>query len=187
MPWTSTVNGSLSRMTWNFFVSKSRLAACTVDTALQEDLNNLHNISLSWNLNLNPKKCVLMRFGTANYLDGEASGYTLGNSSLNLVRTHRDLGVLIDSSLRFHPHVAEVVRKSSGLANQLIRNTVCRSLKFMTTLFISHIRPILDYCSTVWNHGYLGNVRLLESVQRRWTANVSGLEGLSYPERLQRY
>ena len=56
----------------------------------------------------------------------------------------------------------------------------------MVTIFISHIRPILDYCSTVWNHGYLGDVRRLESVQRRWTSNVTGMEGLSYSERLHK-
>lgn len=134
---------------------------------------------------MNPKKCVVMRFGSSNYSDGADSGYMLGGVSLKLVNTHRDLGVLVDSSLRFHPHIAEIVRKSSGLANQLIRSTVCRSPKFMVTLFISHLRPILDYCSTVWNCGYLGDMRKLEGVQRRWTSNVSGLEGLEYEDRLK--
>ena len=149
------------------------------------DLDNLHTISQSWNLKLNPKKCVLMPFGSGNYVDGEDSGYVLGGVSLKLVKTHRDLGVLVDSSLRFHPHIAETVRKSSGLANQLLRSTVCRSPKFMVTIFISHLRPILDYCSTVWNHGYLGDVRKLEGVQRRWTAEVTGLESFSYSDRLK--
>ena len=168
------------------FVSKSRQSTSTVDAFLQQDLDNLYRISTSWNLKLNPKKCVLIRFGSSLYTEGDDSGYNLGGASLKLVRNHRDLGVLIDSSLRFHPHITETIRKSSGLANQLLRSTVCRSPIFMVTLFISHIRPILDYCSTVWNLGYLGDVRKLESVQRRWTANVSGLEGLDYPERLQR-
>ena len=168
------------------FVSKSRQSTGSVEVSLQQDLDNLYRIATSWNLKLNPNKCVLIRFGSSLYREGDDSGYNLGGTSLKLVRTHRDLGVLIDSSLRFHPHIAETIRKSSGLANQLLRSTVCRSPNFMITLFISHIRPILDYCSTVWNLGYLGDVRKLESVQRRWTANVSGLEGLDYPTRLRR-
>ena len=36
---------------------------------------------------------------------------------------------------------------------------------FMVSLFVSHIRPIMDFCSSVWNVGYLGDIRLLESVQ----------------------
>ena len=168
------------------FATKSREASTAIDNSLQSDLNNLSAISTSWNLNLNPSKCVLIRFGTKNYSDGDDSGYMLGGTSLKLVKTHKDLGVLVDSSLRFHLHIGEVVRKSSGLANQLLRSTVCRSPIFMITLFISHIRPILDYCSTLWNQGYLGDVRRLESVQRRWTSNVIGMEGLNYSDRLRR-
>ena len=168
------------------FVSKSRGNSAMVNDSLQQDLNDLFGISSSWNLILNPAKCVIIRFGSTNYNNGDDSGYTLGGAPLKLVKTHRDLGVLVDSSLRFHPHISEVVRKASGLANQILRSTVCRSPIFMVTLFISHIRPILDYCSTVWCQGYLGDVRRLESVQRRWTSQVAGMAGLSYPERLER-
>ena len=63
---------------------------------------------------------------------------------------------------------------------------MCREVPFMTTLFISHVRPILDYCSTVWNLGYLGDVRKLESVQRKWTRQMEGMSGLNYDARLKR-
>ena len=41
-----------------------------------------------------------------------------------------------------------------------------------------HIRPILEYCSSVWNLGYIADINLLESVQRRWTKNIQGMEHL---------
>ena len=50
----------------------------------------------------------------------------------------------------------------------------------MTSLFIMHVRPILDYCSCVWNTGYSRDLKLLESVQRRWTKNAAGLESMNY-------
>ena len=56
----------------------------------------------------------------------------------------------------------------------------------MVPLFVSHIRPLLEYCSTVWNLGFLGDLRKLESVQRSWTRQVDGLESLSYLERMKR-
>ena len=55
----------------------------------------------------------------------------------------------------------------------------------MVALFVTHIRPILDYCSCVWNVGYVGDVTLLESVQRRWTKKIDGMSNLSYGERLR--
>ena len=76
-----------------------------------------------------------------------------------------DLGVLVDSKLRFHDHVHYVVREAGGLASELLRSTICHTSVFMVSLFVSHIRPIVDFCSNVWNVGYFGDIRLLESVQ----------------------
>ena len=66
-----------------------------------------------------------------------------------------------------------------------LRSTVIRDADFVVTLFKSHVRLILDYCSSLWNVGYLGDSQLLESVQRRWTKQVTGLADVEYHERLQ--
>ena len=67
----------------------------------------------------------------------------------------------------------------------LLRSTICRSKVFMVSLFVSHIRPVIDYGSCLWNVGYLQDVRRLESLQRRWTREIEGLGGLSYVSRLK--
>jgi len=54
----------------------------------------------------------------------------------------------------------------------------------MLFLWTTHIRPLLEYGSCVWNTGYLTDLALLERVQRRWTKKISGLENLCYSERL---
>lgn len=123
-------------------------------------------------------------FGEWNELD-PLFLYYLDGVQLRFVESHRDLGVTVDTRLRFHQHVREVVGKAAGLAINLLRSTVRRSSPFMLSLFVMHIRPILDYCSTVWNTGYIGDVKLLESVQRRWTRNVGGLSELDYMSRLR--
>ena len=76
------------------------------------------------------------------------------------------VGVVVDVGLKFHHHVREVVGKASGLANNLLRSTICCSPHFMVSLLVMHIRPIMYYYSSVWNVGFLGDLRLLESVQR---------------------
>ena len=55
----------------------------------------------------------------------------------------------------------------------------------MVALYMSHIRPIMDYGSCVWNMQYLSDVRLLESTLRRWTREIVGVQTLSYKERLK--
>ena len=103
-----------------------------------------------------------------------------------VVTSHRDLGVVVDTSLRFHLHVADVVRRANGVVFNILRSTECRSSEFMRQVFISHIRPLLDFGSVVWNTGFIGDLRSLERVQRRWTKRVAGLANLSYSDRLSR-
>ena len=38
----------------------------------------------------------------------------------------------------------------------------------------------------MWNTGYIGDIRLLEAVQRRWTKHIEGFKNLSYRERLHK-
>ena len=87
-------------------------------------------------------------------------------------------------SVKFHLHINTVVSKAGGLAQNLLQSTINRSNEFMKNLFISHVRPILEFSSPLWNMGYIGDLRNLESVQRRWTKRVDGLSHLSYHERL---
>ena len=155
---------------------------------LQVDLNLFYEVALSWNLSLNTDKCVAMRFGrgTGDWRDMMVEGsYTIGGVPLKFVDLYKDLGVIIDNSLKFHQHVHSVVQRAWGLASNILRSTVNRSPDFMVTLFRSHIRPILDYCSCVWNVGYVGDQKLLESVQRRWTKRVDGLGDVQYEDRLR--
>ena len=148
------------------------------DRLLQLDLNLFSERASSWNLKINPAKSVVMRFGSGTQPAG--ANYLLAERPLQFVSNHRDLGVMVDYRLRFHDHVAGVVRKSRGLVNQLLRGTICRKPKFMITLFISHIRPLMDFSARVWNVGYLGDLKSLERVQKGWVRQTEGMQEQQY-------
>jgi len=67
---------------------------------LQNDLDSLFNWSKLWQLNFNISKCKLMRFGYS-YQYGT---YTVGDTKIDSVEFHKDLGILFDNSLKFHQH-----------------------------------------------------------------------------------
>ena len=154
----------------------------------QRDIDGLCMVAESWGLSMSVSKCAHMRFcrGKYNWEGlGNAASYYLNGVRIELVRSFKDLGVLVDDDLKFHGHIRRAVQKAGGMASGLLKSTVCRSPEFMVHLWISHVRPLLEYCSVVWNTGFVGDLRLLESVQRRWTRSVSGLEGLGYAQRLR--
>lgn len=151
---------------------------------VQSDIDALHATSRSWGLHMNPNKCAVLRF-SRNHTDLTAPLYTMNGSVIPSVQSHLDLGVLVDSGMKFHGHIRSVVNKAGGLAQNLLKSTVCRSPDFMLFLLTTHIRPIIEYCSCLWNTGYQGDIRLLESVQRRWTKQIATVDGLEYGDRLR--
>ena len=153
----------------------------------QRDIDVLVNVSKSWGLNMNVDKCAVLRFQRGDFdwhQLGILSKYYIGCSPIRSYNDHRDLGVTVDITLKFHKHIQLVVNKAGGMASNFLRSTVCRSREFMLSLYISHIRPLLEFSSCVWNTGYAGDLKLLESVQRRWTKQIDGLQSIDYSTRL---
>lgn len=87
----------------------------------QRDINSVVSTAESWGIILNSDKCVVLRFQLGNR-DWEALGlYSvcyLHNSRIKDIQTHTDLGVAIDTSLKFHDHN----RSISGTSNSLPSN-----------------------------------------------------------------
>ena len=66
---------------------------------------------------------------------------------LPFVYSCKDLGILVDTELKLHGHIRSIVGKSSEISVNLLNSTFCCSREFMLTLYISHIRPLLEFGS----------------------------------------
>ena len=55
----------------------------------------------------------------------------------------------------------------------------------MLTLYKSLIRSHLEYCSPLWHPSKIGDIQELESVQRTFTARITGMKELNYWNRLK--
>ena len=113
------------------------------------------------------------------------SPYTVNGSVLQFKSKHPDLGITIENSLKFHEHVRAKTNSAGALTSNLLSSTLCRDPEFLISLYISYIRPMLEYGSPLWNLGYVGDTQMVERIQRRWTREVTSVAHLSYEERLQ--
>ena len=77
---------------------------------LQEDLNSLHQWSLTWDLNFNAKKCVILRFSRKK-IPVPPKVYSLNHEAIKSASTQSDLGILVSDNLKWSPHIINIVAR----------------------------------------------------------------------------
>ena len=105
---------------------------------------------------------------------------------ISSVQEQKDLGVTFDENyLHFKTHINQIIRRTNNVLGTIKKTFNSRDPNLIQQLYTTLVRPTLDYASTIWNPHQMGNMRVLENVQRRATKLISTLRNLSYPERLQ--
>jgi ribonuclease P/MRP protein subunit RPP40 len=150
--------------------------------ALQTDLDNLHEWSQLWELNIHPDKTFAVHFGR----DNPKGTYFWGDTPLTPAESVRDLGVTVDDKLSFSKHIASTIQKANGISAMISRTISSRRKEVYLKLFLALVRPILEYAIDLWRPFHKKDLKALEQVQRRVTKRVTGLWHTPYEYRLQR-
>ena len=108
----------------------------------------------------------------------------LNSHILNSVNDVTDLGVTYDCRLSFLQHIVNIVTKAHSRANLIVRCFVPKNVSSLLPTFTVFVRPILEYCSVVWNPHLIKDINAIEKVQRRFTKRLAGMNGLPYEQRL---
>jgi len=133
---------------------------------IQPDLDNFERWCESNCLRLNIAKCKHM---SLSWRQTSRQHYKLHNTSLETVTEFRDLGILVDSKLRFNLHIQHIVNKSKSLLGFMKRWSKEFMDPYITKLlFTSIVRPTLEYASPVWNPHYSAYSDMIESVQKQF-------------------
>ena len=113
---------------------------------LQGDLNQLTNWSRKWLLELNEQKCKVMHFGHQN----ASQAYWLNNATLESTREEKDLGIYVTDNLKFSNHITKIAAKANSVLGRINRTFTFKDKDLMKFLYISLVRPHLEYASQSW-------------------------------------
>ena len=100
--------------------------------------------------------------------------------------TVKDLGVLVSADNSWSPHIGRMINSARRTAAWVLSVFRDRSRTTMMQLYKSLVRSKLEYCCPVWSPTKIEDIKAIESLQRTFTSKISGLQHLSYWERLER-
>ena len=109
-----------------------------------------------------------MLFGTSQRLAKvDQFSVRFNGSAIKRVTEFKYLGVIFDEQLSWNEHVKELVSKAGRRVALLGRVRCYITTQSANAIFLSMIRPILEYCAGVW--GICGEVNsgTLETLQKR--------------------
>ena len=100
-----------------------------------------------------------------------ASPVKIVGQSIQLSDVHKHPGVYLSGSLSWSPHLSSVISKGTQRAG-LLRHMACKlSPELVTKLYLSFVRPILEYASPAWPHF---SISASEALTLEWVqANVA--------------
>ncbi len=141
--------------------------------SLNADLSNISAWSKQWLVNFNPAKteCLLI---SRKVKPPNHPPIFFDNVQVENVDSHTHLGVTFTKDLSWHTHILNVATKACKPLN------IMQSLKYrlprssLEVIYISFIRPIMEYADVVWDYMTDEDCTLLENIQLAAARVVTG-------------
>jgi len=161
------------------------------EVSCQEDENYMQQVIDSmqdWTqyalLKFHPKKCKAMHI-TSTQRKTRNPHYSIGDTQITHVSSIEDLGITFNDRLSFEEHIHKKVNKANALAGMIRRSFVHLDKDMFKSLFVTIVRPHLEYGATLWNPLQKRLINVVENVQRRASKRLPGMSDLTYRERLK--
>jgi len=108
--------------------------------------------------------------------------YYMDEQPLQVVSEHKNLGIIIDSNLKFHSQTTAVTNKAYYVLGLIKKSFNSLNPRTLPILYKALVRPHLEYANAVWGPSYIGDSQIVERVQRRATKYVPEPFNLEYED-----
>ena len=130
---------------------------------LQTTINDLLSWSDKWCMLFNVPKCKVLHVGRNN----PTFEYKMNGEPLATVTHERDIGIIIDDTLKPSEQCSEAARRATTVLSQISRVFMYRDKRTFLQLYKQFVRCHLEFAVQAWSPWLIGDIELLERVQRR--------------------
>ena len=111
---------------------------------LQSDIDTLTRWAEKWGMEFNREKCHVLTLG--KFEDTKYTHrYELGGEEIEHVFTEKDLGITIDSELKYDEHISNKIKIANGIVGLMRRSFSYLDPESFKKLFCAFVRPHLEY------------------------------------------
>ena len=140
---------------------------------LNNDLSIITAWANKWQILFNPNKTVAITFTRKH--DNLHPPLVFNNHTITQHTHHKHLGLTFNCKGTWSDHISNIYEKASSRLNilRLLKYKVDRNT--LKSLYVSYIRPVLEYSDIVWDNCNNTESDLLESIQLEAMRIITGL------------
>ena len=155
---------------------------------IQRDINSMQDWAKTWQMSFNYDKCKVMHFGSKNVEQEYTIELGMGKEPHIIEKSlvERDLGLMVSSDLKWITQVDKAIKSAKAIIAQLRNSFTYFDAELVRLLYVSLVRPHLEYAVPVWNPYLKKDIDKLEDIQHKATRLVPELRKKEYRERLSK-
>ena len=140
---------------------------------LNHDLRIISSWARRWLVDFNPSKTVAMLFTLEKNVNFPI--LLFNNVPVNFVDHHKHLGVTLSHDTKWHEHINSILSSAARILGMMRKLKYSISRKNLNQIYISFLRPVLEYSAVVWDGCTLYEKESLENIQHEAARIVTGL------------
>jgi hypothetical protein len=116
---------------------------------LELDLTAISAWAKTWLVRFSPPKTESLIISNKTHL-AEHPPIQMDGNVLYEVSNHKHVGIILSKDLSWHKHISSIENKARSVLNQMSRFKYILDRRALERIYISNIRPILEYGDTIW-------------------------------------
>ena len=140
---------------------------------LEQDLAAISTWAKTWLVRFSPPKTESLIISNKTNL-AEHPPIHMDGSVLNEVSHHKHVGIILSKDLSWHKHISSIEIKARSVLNRMTRFKYILDRRSLERIYISNIRPIMEYGDAIWAGGNQTDLDRLEMVQKDAARVVTG-------------